>query len=67
MSNSMGLILEARYPLVSFLRACTLVYSCFAFLVGEQKRMAVRMSGQTGQASFRTLFDDDITIIESST
>ena len=68
--NLMGLILEARSPFFPFIStSLNLGSSVLRVVLRCQNRSRRRqdVSGQTGQASFKTLFNDDTTHIESST
>ena len=68
--NSMGLILEARSPIfLLFSTSLNLGSSGLRVVLRCQNRSRRQhdVSGQTGQASFKTLFNDDTTHIESST
>ena len=65
-----GLFLRRGVTLsFSFHRVCSLSLLLFesCFVVRAEGGGCRITSGQTGQASFKTLFDDDTTIIESST
>ena len=68
--NSMGLILEARSPFFLFISTSLNLGSSVLRVVlrcQNRSRRLQDVSGQMGQASFKTLFNDDTTHIESST